>query len=242
MRLKEIFDFDTCMITLGLATLVVQWRWQETDASEKSLVPENLKIAGQVIEQPVAPEWEITFPEDSPYQRLQTPAGLRYNPFLEVRNISIGFAGNYNWADKERALDALLAQHAGKDYLFVLQQQVANEMLRRELFFHYYQDPTDENMLEGIAFYTELLIEARSEDTKLLYMCLRALQNHWPKEKKARVAGLTLERVAERNKASAPDTTTAPGYYRQVYARELARVGGVNALLANHSQSLAVSR
>lgn len=43
--MKKIFDFDTCMITLGLATLVVQWRWEDTGALERGKKQEQFKIA-----------------------------------------------------------------------------------------------------------------------------------------------------------------------------------------------------
>ncbi|MGV3539571.1 MAG: hypothetical protein ACO1OQ_07145, partial [Rufibacter sp.] len=227
MVLKNILDFDTCMITLGLATLVIQWRWQGPEQLRSTPSPHSMQIAAAsepAYHKAYTPEWEITFPAGSNYQDLATPAGENSNPFTGVEQIASKYAGSQNWADKERALDAFLAAHQTKDFLFVLQQQVANEMLRRELFHHYYQDPTDPNMLASIAYYTDMLVAAKSEDSKLLYMCLRALKNHWPEKKRAQVAQRMANRIEERFAHSRPDTTNAHAYYQQVYARELKKM------------------
>ncbi|WP_205500341.1 hypothetical protein [Rufibacter psychrotolerans] len=227
--MKSVSKIDVFLISLGLATLVVQ-RFvlpaQHTDSRQtvSTTTSRELRASAQPTK-PQAPEWELTFPEGSEYQDLTPPKGVAPNPFLEVQRISREHGRTLDYAAKDTDMRQLLLAHQGKDYLFVLQQQAANEMLRQELFRHYYTDPTDHNMLAAIAFYTQQLEEARSEDAKLVYMCLRALKDYWPQERLAKVALSTAARVKARAEKTTVDTTSAPGYYRQIYARELQKMG-----------------
>ncbi|GGK76468.1 hypothetical protein ACD591_05970 [Rufibacter glacialis] len=225
---------DVFLISLGLATLVVQRFFLppvKKEAEKGQTVqliasapakPKSAPVRPQVVREP---EWPLTFPANSKYQELAPPRGVRPNPFREVQRIAQANGQVSDYAGKDTDMRLLLAAHAGKDYLFVLQQQAANEMLRREIFPHYYADPTHPRMLEALAFYTEQLLEARSEDAKLMYMCLRALKDHWPSSKVAQVALATARRVEARQMRFAQDTTTVTGHYRQVYARELKKMG-----------------
>ncbi|WP_207434078.1 hypothetical protein [Sabulibacter ruber] len=226
--MKGVYKLDIILIALGLATLVVQRFFLPLPASE----PRGVKISpsGPVVasaQSPRAggPDWELTFPEDSKYKDLTPPPGVKPNPFLEVQRIKRQNGSVRDYAGKDTDMRQLLLKHEGKDYLFVLQQQAANEMLRNELFHHYYIDPSEQNMLEGIAFYTEQLEKAKSEDAKLIYMCLRALRDYWPQERIAEVALATASRVQARAQKAATDTTNVKGYHRQVYARELRKMG-----------------
>lgn len=97
-------------------------------------------------------------------------------------------------------------------------------MLRRELFHHYYQDPIDTGMLEGISFYTQQLLEAKSEDTKLIYMSLRALRDYWTRKQIAKAASATAAVVLSQAAPSAADTATTFGYHKLVYARALRKM------------------
>ncbi|WP_066829345.1 hypothetical protein [Rufibacter ruber] len=173
---------------------------------------------------PKEPEFELTFPENSPYKDLAAPKGAKTNPFTEVQRIAEQYEGNPNWADKHADLNGLLLQSKGKDYYPILQQQAANEMLRHELFPHYYQDQNNVRMLNAIGLYTEHLLEAKTEDSELVYKCLRALQGHWPEDRLAAAARVTAERALARPITSAADTTTRNGSYRQIYARELKKM------------------
>jgi hypothetical protein len=141
-----------------------------------------------------------------------------------VRSIIKANGPVQDYAGKDTDMRQLLLAHAGRDYLFILQQQAANEMLRRELFHHFYSDPKHPHMLESIGFYTDQLNQARSEDAKLIYMCLKALKDYWPEERLAAVASATAKRVQARAQREANDTTTVNGYHRQVYARELKKM------------------
>ncbi|ALI98649.1 hypothetical protein [Rufibacter tibetensis] len=230
--MKKIYRTDIFLIALGLATLVVQRFFlnpEEADAESHMYTQSQLRA--EVGQEPVRaevvrePEWSLTFPAGSAYQDLTPPQGVMPNPFQEVQRIAKANEGENNYAGKDTDMRQLLLAHAGKDYLFVLQQQAANEMLRHELFQHYYQDPTQPNVLEVIGFYTEQLVEAKSEDAKLMYMCLRALKEHWPAQKISQVALATAARVQARKIHSAEDTATVTGYHRQVYARELKKLG-----------------
>lgn len=176
------------------------------------------------VPQPKEPEFEITYPKGSKYVGLTPPAGMKSNPFEEIPAIAETHKGKANWADKHADIKGVLLQNARKDYLFVLQQQGANEMLRHELFPHYYQDMGNTSVLNTIGFYTEQLMEAKSEDSELIYKCLRALKDYWSEKQIAAVALATAQRVQARPIASAADTTTRNGSYRQVYARELKKM------------------
>ncbi|ALI98648.1 hypothetical protein [Rufibacter tibetensis] len=170
------------------------------------------------------PEFEITYPKGSKYAGLTPPAGAKKNPFEEIPAIIELHKDKANWADKHADIKGVLLQNSQKDYLFVLQQQGANEMLRRELFPHYYQDMNNASVLNTIGFYTEQLLEAKSEDSELMYKCLRALKGHWSEKQIAKAALTTAQRVQARPIASPADTTTRNGSYRQVYARELKKM------------------
>ncbi|WP_181305128.1 hypothetical protein [Rufibacter sp. XAAS-G3-1] len=170
------------------------------------------------------PEYEMTFPQGSKYVGLTPPAGVKKNPFEEIPGIIKLHADKANWADKHADIKGVLLQNMKKDYLFVLQQQGANEMLRHELFPHYYQDMGNANVLNTIGYYTEQLIEAKSEDSELIYKCLRALKGHWSDQQIAQVALATAKRVQARPVVSAADTTSRHGSYRQIYARELKKM------------------
>ncbi|WP_205500339.1 hypothetical protein [Rufibacter psychrotolerans] len=170
------------------------------------------------------PEYEITYPKGSKYAGLTPPAGAKSNPFEEIPNIIKAHEGEPNWADKHADIKGVLLQNGQEDYLFVLQQQGANEMLRHELFPHYYQDQGNTAVLNTIGYYTEQLVEAKSEDSELIYKCLRALNGHWDSKKIAQVALATAKRVQARPITSATDTTTRNGSYRQIYARELKKM------------------
>jgi hypothetical protein len=186
-------------------------------------VPQQADSA-QVAAPPKEPEYEITYPKGSKYQDLTPPAGVTPNPFEEIARISAAHAESSNWADKHADIKGLLLQSARKDYLFVLQQQAANEMLRHELFPHYYQDMNNTSVLDKIGYYAEQLVEAKSEDSELIYKCLRALKGYWDDDRIAQVARVTATRVQARPILSAADTTTRNGSYRQIYARELKKM------------------
>ncbi|WP_210463140.1 hypothetical protein [Rufibacter roseolus] len=226
--MDKSYRVDVFLIALGLATLVVQRFFlnPDTDAGNwpgfrSTKVEASAPIRAQVVPES---EYTITFPAGSKYQGLTPPEGITPNPFLEVQRIVNDNGEVRDYAGKDTDMRQLLLAHAGKDYLFVLQQQAANEMLRHELFHHYYSDPTQPNMLEAIGFYTNQLLEAKSEDAKLIYMCLRALKQYWPEEQLAQAALSTATRVQARGKQAAADTTTTNGYHRQVYARELKKM------------------
>ncbi|WP_207434079.1 hypothetical protein [Sabulibacter ruber] len=170
------------------------------------------------------PEYEITYPKGSKYANLTPPAKAKSNPFEEIPKIIKAHEGEPNWADKHADIKGVLLQNGQEDYLFVLQQQGANEMLRNELFPHYYQDMTNTAVLNTIGYYTEQLLEARSEDSELIYKCLRALKGHWDDKKIAQAALSTAKRVQARPITAASDTTTRNGSYRQIYARELKKM------------------
>ncbi|WP_181305127.1 hypothetical protein [Rufibacter sp. XAAS-G3-1] len=231
LEMKKIYKIDIFLIALGLATLVVQRFFLNPDPAKAEYrqgqratkVMASAPIRGEVLPEP---EWELTFPAGSIYENLPPPAGLTPNPFLEVQRLVKANGPVRDYAGKDTDMRQLLLAHAGKDYLFVLQQQAANEMLRHELFPHFYMDPTQPNMLEAIGFYTGQLLEAKSEDAKLLYMCLRALKDYWPKEQIAQAALSTAKRVQKRKIQSPGDTATVSGYHRQVYARELKKMAG----------------
>ena len=173
---------------------------------------------------PKEPLFEITYPQNSPYRDLTPPAGETPNPFEKVPAIAEDYQESPNWADKHVDINGFLLQNQKKDYYFVLQQQAANEMLRHELFQHYYQEPDNANVLKTIGFYTDQLVEAKSDDAELIYKSLRALRDHWPQGKIAQVALSTAARVQARPLASSADTTTRNGSYRQIYARELTKM------------------
>ncbi|RNI28742.1 hypothetical protein [Rufibacter latericius] len=222
------YKLDVFLISLGVATLVVQrFFLPGPTESEGWKLSANFSASAPVKAQAVPePEWILTFPPESKYQDLTPPAGVTLNPFLEVQRIVKANGRVKDYAGKDTDMRQLLLAHAGKEYLFVLQQQAANEMLRHELFPHFYLDPTQPNMLEGISFYTQQLVEAKSEDAKLMYMCLRALKEYWPERKIAQVALATAGRVQARKLKSAADTASVTGYHRQVYARELKKMAG----------------
>ncbi len=213
------------MISLGLATLVVQWRLaseekKDAERQEQYMVNAAVVPATQVQE----PTFEITYPAGSPYQDLAWPDSTQPDPFQQVQQISMYNANNPNWAGKDTDMRLLLEAHQNKPYYAVLQQLAANEMLRNELFHHYYQDPTSEGMLQAIGFYTQQLLEAKSEDAKLIYMCLRALKDYWPQKQIAQAAQITAQRVQAKPVTSGADTATTIGYHRQVYARVLKKM------------------
>ncbi|MFB9861679.1 hypothetical protein [Rufibacter immobilis] len=226
--MKQLQKIDIFLIALGLATLVVQrfflFPAAENEETTQALRARHLAAAEAYAAVPREPRWELTFPPESNYQNLTPPPGADPNPFEEVQRIIEANGNVRNYAGKDTDMRQLLLAHAGKDYLFVLQQQAANEMLRYELFPHYYADPTQPQMLESIAFYTQQLVEAKSEDAKLLYMCLQALKDYWPKKQIEQVARLTAARVQDRAQKVVPDTATTSGYHRQVYARELKKL------------------
>ncbi|KAA3440010.1 hypothetical protein FOA19_04905 [Rufibacter hautae] len=235
--MEKSYRVDIFLIALGLATLVVQRFFLNPDTGggswlgfRSTKVEASAPIRAAVMPEP---EWTLTFPAGSKYQDLTPPEGVAPNPFLEVRRIVNANGPVRDYAGKDTDMRQLLLAHTGKDYLFVLQQQAANEMLRHELFHHYYTDPTQPNMLEAIGFYTDQLLEAKSEDAKLIYMCLRALKGHWPQEQIAQAALSTATRVQAREKQATADTATAHGYHRQVYARELKKMAG---RLKNHGK------
>ncbi|MFC6996962.1 hypothetical protein [Rufibacter roseus] len=173
---------------------------------------------------PKEPLFEITYPKNSKYTDLTPPAGVKPNPFEEIEKIAAEHKDNENWADKHADIKGVLLQNEQKDYYFVLQQLAANEMLRNELFHHYYQDPGNTGMLQAIGFYTDHLVEAKSEDSELIYKSLRALKDYWPQDKIAKVAMATAARVQARPIEASADTASRNGKYRQVYARELQKM------------------
>ncbi|MBC3541100.1 hypothetical protein ACFSC6_06605 [Rufibacter sediminis] len=219
------YALDIFLIALGLATLVVQRFLPDYVNAEprrsSTRIIASAPVRAEVVREP---EGQLTFPAGSKYLGLTPPEGVTPNPFLEVERIARANGHVRDYAGKDTDMRQLLLAHAGKEYLFVLQQQAANEMLRHELFPHYYSDPTQANMLEGISFYTSQLLEAKSEDAKLIYMCLRALKEYWPAQKIAQAALSTSAHVQARKIQSAADTATVSGYHRQVYARELQKM------------------
>lgn len=209
-------------LLLGVFTLF-SCQEKEPDAATQQTpdVPTEITTTAR----PQEPLFEISYPENSPYQGLTAPDGELDNPFDKIPAIAEEYKESPNWADKHADINGLLLQNQSKAYYFVLQQQAANEMLRHELFQHYYQDPGNQNVLKAIGTYTEHLQEANSVDSELIYKCLRALRDHWSKERIAQVALSTAARVAAIPVASAADTTTRNGSYRQIYARELKKMG-----------------
>ncbi|KAA3440009.1 hypothetical protein [Rufibacter hautae] len=196
----------------------------EKKQTADSVAAANAQASAAASARAKEPEYEITYPKGSKYADLTPPKGVKENPFEEIARISEAHAGEANWADKHADIKGVLLQNLQKDYLFVLQQQAANEMLRKELFPHYYQDMGNTRVLLTIAYYTEQLVEAKSEDSELIYKCLRALKGHWPDKQIAQVALGTAKRVQARPILSPADTTTRNGSYRQVYARELRKM------------------
>jgi len=226
--MKNRLEFDTFMISLGLGTVVLQWGFdrQEKIGAER-LAAERMEAASmaQVAPPVQEPLYKLTIPEGSPYQNLAWPHSSQPNPFEQVESIVRQNEGIANYAGKDTDMRILLEAHQGQPYYFILQQQAANEMLRHELFHHYYQDPTSADMLAGIEFYTQQLVEAGSADSKLIYMCLRALRDVWPREKIAEVARQTAERVLAPPALAGADTATTIGYHQVVYARVLQKMG-----------------
>ncbi|WP_156180652.1 hypothetical protein [Rufibacter radiotolerans] len=197
---------------------------EKTNSDSTSVAASEPDSVQAAAAKPKEPEYEITYPKGSKYQNLTPPAGVTPNPFEEIARISADYAESSNWADKHADIKGVLLQNAQKDYLFVLQQQAANEMLRHELFPHYYQDMSNTSVLKNIGYYTEQLVEAKSEDSELIYKCLRALKGYWDDDRIAQVARVTATRVQARPILSAADTTTRNGSYRQIYARELKKM------------------
>jgi hypothetical protein len=193
-------------------------------AQDQAASPDSTAATADTTAAARAPEWVLTYPKGSPYQDLTPPKGMTSNPFEEIPRIIETHKDNPNWADKHADIKGVLLQNMRKDYLFVLQQQGANEMLRHELFSHYYQDMDNVAVLRTIAFYTEQLEEAKSEDSELIYKCLRALKGHWEDRRIAEVALSTAKRVQARPITAASDTTSRIGNYQQVYARELKKM------------------
>lgn len=226
---RKIVFYSLVLCSLGLFSCEKMLRDQaaqtsvnESAASDSAATPESAAAQAAAKE----PVFEITYPENSKYTDLTPPAGVTPNPFEEITRITREQEGNPNWADKHIDIKGVLLQNEKKDYYFVLQQLAANEMLRNELFQHYYQDPGSPEVLSTIAYYTDHLVEAKSEDSELIYKSLRALRDYWPQEKIAKVALLTAERAQAKPIESSADTTTRNGKYRQIYARELKKMAG----------------
>ncbi|RNI30130.1 hypothetical protein EFA69_11535 [Rufibacter immobilis] len=214
-----------CGSVLGLTSCEKMLRDMASKTSADQKAADTTTVASSPApEAPKAPEFEITYPKGSKYAGLTPPAGAKANPFEEIPTIIETHKDKANWADKHADIKGVLLQNGRKDYLFVLQQQGANEMLRHELFPHYYQDMGNTAVLNAIGFYTEQLVEAKSEDSELIYKCLRALNGYWEADKIAKVALTTAKRVQARPITSAADTTTRIGSYRQIYARELKKM------------------
>ncbi|MBC3541099.1 hypothetical protein ACFSC6_06610 [Rufibacter sediminis] len=215
-----------CISILSLTSCEQMLRDKATKASagQNQTATGSSADSSAVAAQPKEPEYEITYPQGSKYQGLTAPAGVKENPFEEIPRLTKAHEGEPNWADKHADIKGVLLQNLQKDYLFVLQQQAANEMLRHELFPHYYQDMGNTNVLNTIGYYTEQLVEAKSEDSELIYKCLRALKGHWSDKQIAQVALGTAKRVQARPITSAADTTSRHGSYRQIYARELKKM------------------
>ncbi|RNI28743.1 hypothetical protein [Rufibacter latericius] len=217
----------TCVCLLSLTSCEKILRDKATKATsgqEQATAAADSSATAASAQKPKEPEYEITYPKESPFKGLTPPKGAKKNPFEEIPRISKAHEGEPNWADKHADIKGVLLQNMRKDYLFVLQQQAANEMLRKELFPHYYQDMGNTRVLLTIAYYTEQLMEAKSEDSELIYKCLRALKGHWSDKQIAQVALATAKRVQARPIVSAADTTTRNGSYRQIYARELRKM------------------
>ncbi|WP_192822213.1 hypothetical protein [Rufibacter sp. LB8] len=232
MKRKPIFDI--CMISLGLVVLVVHYGLEKSgyQGQRRAAIRQEQAAAMPPMAVYEKPKPMLTIPAGSPYQDLTPPVGQKTDPFLQVENIANGPSG-FNLADKDADMRVLLDQHKGKDYYFILQQQAAQEMLRHGLFQQYYQDPTDKKVLHAIGFYVEQLQEAKSEDSKLIYMGLQALAGYWPKEKIASVAQSTVNRLALNQALANQDTTRAPAYYQMAYARELKKIGNRLSMAAH---------
>jgi hypothetical protein len=233
--MRSNLRFDIGMIGFGIALLTWQRFWWEP-AKDKAAAKAHYILAASTSKSglsPSVPQWEITYPENSPYCNLTPPPGITPNPFQEVYRLARETGPVHDYSGKDTDMRLLLAKYEKEDYYFVIQQQAANEMLRRELFPHYYQDPTQPNMLEAIGFYTQQLVEAGSADAKLVYMGLQALKGHWTEKQIAHLAQATARQVQAVTASVAHDTTTLAGYYRQVYARELTKLS--NRLQENHN-------
>jgi hypothetical protein len=228
--MRSNLRFDIGMIGFGIALLAWQRFWVEPAkdkaAAYTSIATQSIQASSAPVTtlQHSPPQWEITYPENSPYKNLTPPPGVMPNPFLEVPRLVRETGPVRDYSGKDTDMRLLLAKYKKEDYFFVIQQQAANEMLRRELFPHYYQDPTQPDMLEAIGFYTQQLVEAGSADAKLVYMGLQALKGHWPKKQIARLAQATARQVQTVTAPISNDTTTVAGYYRQIYARELTKL------------------
>ncbi|AKQ46771.1 hypothetical protein TH63_15910 [Rufibacter radiotolerans] len=228
--MRSSLKVDIGLIGFGIALLAWQRFWlepaRERAAAYSSIPTQSMQAASttNATLQHSAPQWEITYPENSPYQNLTPPPGVTPNPFLAVPRLVRETGPVRDYSGKDTDMRLLLAKYEKEDYYFVIQQQAANEMLRRELFPHYYQDPTQPDMLEAIGFYTQQLVEAGSADAKLVYMGLQALKGHWPKKQIAHLAKATAQQVQTVTASVSNDTTTVAGYYRQIYARELTKL------------------
>ncbi|AMM51158.1 hypothetical protein TH61_08170 [Rufibacter sp. DG15C] len=169
-------------------------------------------------------DFDITFPEGFNLASLSLPEGDTKDPLKQVERLSMMHVMQDPWTKLDRQYRELLLVHEDEPYLFILQQQAANVMLRNHLFGHYYQDPSNPQLLEAIGFYTKQLLEAKSEDAELVYKCLRALKDTWPDDQLTQVAMATANRVQARPVTSSADTTQGRGKYRHTYARALKKM------------------
>ncbi|WP_192822212.1 hypothetical protein [Rufibacter sp. LB8] len=214
---------------LGLSSCEKMMRDMATKETQnqtaKNQNEEEAAAAQAAAAKPKEPEYELTFPKGAKYPNLETLAQQNPKALELIPNVAQNYAGATNWADKHADINGILLQNEDKDYYFVLQQQAANELLRKDLFTHYLQDNQNKMVLDMIGQYTDHLLQAKSEDSELMYKCLRALSGHWPKDKIVSAALVTAARAQARPIASAADTTTRNGSYRQIYARELKKMG-----------------
>ena len=208
----------TLALGLGLASCTPKQQEENQTASEAGAATPATPL------EELNADFEVTVPQGFNLESLNLPQDDAENPLKKIERLSMMHVIQDPWTKLDRQYRELLLIHEDEPYHFILQQQAANVMLRNHLFGHYYQDPSNPQMLEAIGFYTMQLLEAKSEDAELVYKCLRALKDTWPNDQLTQVAMATAARVQARPVTAAADTTKGRAKYRHTYARALKKM------------------